>query len=71
MSDDLHTLHDQANNALVRLLSNRVSDMRSGFSHLSPPVEALAGISPVPADAAGQAGQGGDIGGSESGGVKP
>ena len=68
--NDLHTLHDEANNALVRLLSNRVRDMRSGTGHISPPAKALAGNAPLPADEARQAGQGGDIGGSESGGVK-
>ena len=70
MSDDLHTLHDHANNALVRLLSERVRDMRSGVGYISPPAKALAGIAPVPADAAKKTGQGGDIGGSQGGGVK-
>ena len=71
MSDDMHTLHDQANNALVRLLSNRVRGLCGGVDYISPSAEALARGAPVPADAAKEAGQGGYIGGSESGGVKP
>ena len=52
MSDDLHTLHDQANNALVRNLFFRLSDMRSGVSYLSQAVVKPAGNTSVPANAA-------------------
>ena len=54
MNDDLPTLHNAANNALVRLLSERVRDMRSGVSDISPPAKALPGIAPVPTNEARQ-----------------
>jgi len=61
MNDNLQSLHGEANDALVRLLSERVCELRSGVSYISPPAKALPGIAPVPTDAPGLAGQGGDI----------
>ena len=71
MSDDLHPLRDKENDSLVRLLSNRVRGLCGGVGDLSKTAKSSAGRASVPTDAPGQAGQGGDIGSSESGGVKP
>ena len=59
--ENMQSLHGTANDALVRLLFVRVRDMRSGASDFGPPAEALPGIAPVPTNAQGLAGQGGDI----------
>ena len=67
-SDDLHTLHDEKNNALVRLLFERVSTMRGGSGHISEAIEKSAGNAPVPTNASGVADARSDIGGSEGGG---
>ena len=69
MNDTLQSLHGTANDALVRLLFERVRGLRSGPSDISQAAKALPGRPFVPANAPGLAGQGGDIGGSESGGV--
>lgn len=68
MNDAMHSLHDQANNALVRNLFQRVRDLRSGAGQVSQAPEALAEKPSVPANTQGQADAGSDIGGCE--GVK-
>ena len=68
--NDLHTLHDKKNNALVRLLFQRVCELRSGSSDNSEAVKALARWASLSTDEAWKADTGIDIGGSESGGVE-
>ena len=70
MNDNLQSLHGTANDALVRLLFERVRDMRSGASDFGQAAEALPGGPFVSSDPKGAVGQGGDIASSESGGVK-
>ncbi len=53
-SDDLQSMHGTANDALVRLLSERVRGLRSGISDLSTTAEKSAGNAPVPTNAPGQ-----------------
>ena len=71
MNDNLPSLHSKANDSLVRLLSNRVRDMRGGAGDIGTPAEAPTGRASVPADAAGQVNAPANPNGSESGGVKP
>ena len=52
MNDNLPTLHDKANNALVRLLSERVSGLCGSSGHIGQTAETLARRPPLPADAA-------------------
>ena len=61
MNDDLHTLHDEKNNALVRLLFQRVCELRSGSSDNSEAVKALARWASLSTDEAWKADTGIDI----------
>ena len=71
MNDDtLQSLHGQANDALVRFLFQRMCELRSGVSHISEAAIKPARDTPLPTNAPGLAGQGGDIASGESGGVK-
>ena len=70
MNDNLQSLHGTANNALVRLLFQRVCELRSGSSDNSEAVKALARWASLSTDEAWKADTGIDIGGSESGGVE-
>ena len=69
MNDNLPTLHDKANNALVWLLSERVSGVFSGAGHIGQTAESSTGSTPVPADEAKEADAPGHSGRSEIGGV--
>ena len=55
MNDTLQSLHGTANDALVRLLFERVRDMRSGASDFGQAAEALPGRPLVSSDPKGEA----------------
>ena len=63
--NDLQPLHSETSELLVRNLSNRVSAMRCGTGHFSPPLQKLAGGALVPTDAPGEVDARSDIGGCE------
>ena len=63
MSHDLHSLHNKANESLVRNLSQCVLGMRGCPGDLSQAAEALATRPPVSTDAAPVADAGRDSGG--------
>ena len=59
--NDLHTLRNEENDSLVRLLFQRVCGVCSGASDFSQTVESGTGSAPIRTDAAGQADTGSDI----------
>ena len=65
MNDNLQSLHSTANDALVRILFERVSTMRSSPGHISQAAEISAGRPPVSSDAPEVADTGSDIASSE------
>ena len=65
MNDNLPTLHSKASELLVRNLSNRVSAMRCGIGHFSPPLQEFAGGALVPTDAPGEVDAGSDLASGE------
>ena len=70
MSDDLHSLHDKANDALVRLLFQRLQGVRCGAGEVSKAVEVSTGSDVICTDTPGITDESRDSGSSESGGVE-
>jgi hypothetical protein len=68
--NDLHRLHDAANESLARRLSSQMRAMRGVFGHIGAPLKTAAGGHVVSTDAPGLFDEGPDIGGGESEGVK-
>lgn len=67
MNDDnnMHSLHDQANESFVRRLLNDLPAMRFKLGYISQAIESSAGSAPIRLDAPGQADAGRDIDGCE------
>ena len=65
MNDNLHPLRDKENDALVRLLFQRLPGVCGGIGDISKAVESSAGRAPIRTDAPGQADAPGDSGCSE------
>ena len=66
MSDGLHPLREAQDDALVRLLFQRVCGVCGSSSDIGQAVEATTGNAPVPTDPPGQADESRDSGSSES-----